>query len=349
MAYKYDMLVFIGRFQPLHLGHQAVIDRALTLSKRVLVLVGSSNRSPDQRNPWSFEDRSAMIREEYPDPRVVIRPLLDMMYDDEGWVRQAQNSVKRAVVENLEGNSKTHFSSGLNDVCIGLIGCAKDETSYYLNLFPTWGSERVDDVVPLSSTNIRKFLFETNAYDQIREGVSESVYTSLMMYSQTDAFKWMQAEIAFNRKYKDTVQKYPRLEQTVDAVVVQSGHVLLVRRRSQPGMGKWALPGGFVNPNETFRHAVLRELREETKIRVPLPVLQGCMGQSERFDDPNRSMRGRIITEAFPIHLKPGPLPKVKGSDDAEKAGWIPLSELDPKEMFEDHYFIIQRMLGRLG
>lgn len=51
----------------------------------------------------------------------------------------------------------------------------------------------------------------------------------------------------------------------------------------------------------------------------------------------------------FFIHLPADTvLPKVKGSDDAKKAFWMPLAELNPAHMFEDHYFITQRMVGQL-
>lgn len=81
-----------------------------------------------------------------------------------------------------------------------------------------------------------------------------------------------------------------------------------------------------------------------------MPVLNGNIQSQTVFDDPHRSKRGRTITHAFFIHLPAETaLPKVKGSDDAKKAFWVPLAELNPVHMYEDHYFIIQRMVGQLN
>ncbi len=133
----------------------------------------------------------------------------------------------------------------------------------------------------------------------------------------------------------------------VDAVVVQSGHVLLVERRARPGQGLLALPGGF-EPGETLKDSMLRELKEETNLKVPVPVLAGSFVTQSAFDDPYRSARVRTVTHAFYIHLKPDTsLPKVRGGDDALTAQWVPLADMDPTTMFEDHYFIIQRMVGQ--
>lgn len=91
---------------------------------------------------------------------------------------------------------------------------------------------------------------------------------------------------------------------------------------------------------------MLRELKEETGIKVPVPVLKGSIESKEVFDAIDRSARGRTITHAFKIVLNEKSLPKVKGSDDAEKASWIPINELKGSMCFEDHIQIIKHFLG---
>jgi bifunctional NMN adenylyltransferase/nudix hydrolase len=122
----------------------------------------------------------------------------------------------------------------------------------------------------------------------------------------------------------------------------------MIKRRAEPGKGLWALPGGYVNANtdKSVLDAAIRELREETGIKVPEPVLRGSIKDNRVFDAIDRSPRGRIITHCFKIELPDGPLPRVKGQDDAEKAKWVPIAEVRSEECFEDHYEILQHFLG---
>jgi bifunctional NMN adenylyltransferase/nudix hydrolase len=126
--------------------------------------------------------------------------------------------------------------------------------------------------------------------------------------------------------------------------VIQSGHVLLVKRKGYPGKGLFALPGGFINQHERIEDAALRELKEETSIQLPKEELRKLIVDQHVFDHPDRSTRGRTITHAFCINLGGGKPVKVKGSDDAEKAFWLPLREVSAKQhlFYEDHCSIVE-------
>ncbi|RYD50651.1 MAG: NUDIX domain-containing protein, partial [Verrucomicrobiaceae bacterium] len=154
----------------------------------------------------------------------------------------------------------------------------------------------------------------------------------------------------YKRPYKDL--PYPPIFVTVDAVVVQAGNILLVERGGRPGKGLWALPGGFLNAHERIEDAVYRELREETKIAVPEKVLRGSTEAWEVFDAVHRSSRGRTITHAALINLEgDDELPRIKGSDDAKKAKWFPLTgagAIHRDQVFEDHYSIMMAMTAKL-
>ena len=125
----------------------------------------------------------------------------------------------------------------------------------------------------------------------------------------------------------------------------------MIQRGFSPGKGLWALPGGFINPKERLQDCVIRELIEETKIKVQEIILRKAITYNETFDHPDRDLRGRTITMAYLIELDGGngELPRVKGSDDAKKAKWFKLAEVAEmgEIMYGDHAHIIKTMMAR--
>ena len=125
---------------------------------------------------------------------------------------------------------------------------------------------------------------------------------------------------------------FPRPAVTVDVVAISRGcQVLLVRRKADPFKGRWALPGGFIDMDETLADAAARELEEETGITG----LQ--MRQLRAFDRPDRDPRGRTIAVAFLALLEDQPEPRA--GDDAAEARWLPLDQLPPLAF--DHDVIV--------
>ena len=168
-------------------------------------------------------------------------------------------------------------------------------------------------------------------------------------HKRSESYTALNEEAKFIETYKRQWAKapYPPTFVTTDAVVIQSGHILLIKRKETPGKGLWALPGGFLNQGESIIDGAIRELREETRIAVSDETLRRCIVDQKVFDAPNRSARGRTITHAFRIDLRDEEtLTKVKGSDDAEKAEWVPLASLSRNKFFEDHYDIVETMVG---
>lgn len=137
---------------------------------------------------------------------------------------------------------------------------------------------------------------------------------------------------------------YPRPAVTVDAVVYnlreESLFVLLVKRKHDPFQGQWALPGGFMDVDETPEESVHRELEEETGIRTEGFFQVGAFGALGR--DP----RHRTISIAY-LSIFTGELPEVKGGDDADDAQWFPITEL-PEEIAFDHLDILAKAHRRL-
>jgi bifunctional NMN adenylyltransferase/nudix hydrolase len=332
---KYDALVFIGRFQPFHKGHESVIDTAIEKAKEVIIVVGSSFASRSTRNPFTFDERKAMIKAVYPQDNVKVVPMSDYPYDDNKWVGAVQSTVYSAM----------KFSP--DPLKIGLIGHEKDGTSYYLKIFPTWGNESVPSVDGIHATDIRESAFENGHFEN--PAMSLAARETLGKVVPPSDWDRLRYEYKLIKEYQKSweVAPFAPTFHTTDAVVVQSGHILLVKRKAAPGMGLWALPGGFLNQEEKLVDGCLRELKEETKIKVPLPVLRGSIKDHHVFDHPHRSTRGRTITTAYYIDLGfDDKLPKVTGADDAEKAKWVPFNEVDRTKMFEDHFFIIDYFLN---
>lgn len=336
-----DYLVFIGRFQPFHAGHVAVIRAALERARDVIVLIGSTNKPRSTRNPFSFAERCQMIEgafEPSDAARIHCVALPDSLYNDHKWLRSVQQGVD-SVLAQADQDADT--------VRIGLIGHNKDSTSYYLSLFPNWSSVAVDNYHNLSATPIR------DAYllgaMPLTDKVPASTLQVLQDFTQTTEFKRLQEEAWYIDEYRKSWKNSPYAPTfvTVDAVVVQAGHVLLIERDGMPGRGQWALPGGFIDHQETLLESCLRELREETGLQVSDSLLKSSLKQRMTFDDPYRSARGRTITEAFCFELEPDShgLPAVQGGDDARAAFWVPLAEVVPERMFEDHHAIISRLL----
>jgi len=93
----YDFLIFIGRFQPFHKGHQFVIKKALESSRFVIVLCGSAHQPRSPRNPWLMKEREQMLRNcfsEAENKQIVVAPLMDVLYNDDLWIRNVQETVK---------------------------------------------------------------------------------------------------------------------------------------------------------------------------------------------------------------------------------------------------------------
>ena len=135
-------------------------------------------------------------------------------------------------------------------------------------------------------------------------------------------------EEEFLNKYDTSGFERPSV--TVDIILLDGKKVLLIRRAGHPFIGKWALPGGFVEPDESAEQAALRELNEETG------VTNAAVKQLRCFSVPDRDPRTRIITIAFTAHLI-SDNQNIAAGDDASQAEWfdvavLPLKKYQAKE-----------------
>lgn len=329
--YKFDQLVFIGRMEPPTFAHIEIISRALSLSKTVTIVLGSSFSARNPANPWTWEERAQMIKSCFSLTkltRINIVPIGDYE-DDQHWAAEVQKIVPKM------DNTK-------------LIGFKKDSTSFYLDMFPQWmPMVDVGNINGINATDVRNRYFSNDP--NYGNDLPDGVYIYLEKWKHAVAFQYVLDETNFIQDYKTKVKEFTPFFVTADSVVIQSGHVLLIQRKNCPGKGLWALPGGFVNPDERIFDAAIRELREETCLEISRGLLVGSFKREQKFDKPNRSLRARIITHAFLFELPHKPyLPTVKGMDDALKAKWIPIGEIHNMrdQFFEDHFQILTTMLG---
>nr|WP_256734780.1 bifunctional nicotinamide-nucleotide adenylyltransferase/Nudix hydroxylase [Variovorax sp. dw_954] len=350
---KYPYAVVIGRFQPVHFGHQRLIEEAARAADRVIVVVGSDRTPRSAKNPFTFDERERMVRaclRSADQMRVSVVGVGDSPYNDQLWIASIQSAVDRLIVQDGHKPAKAR---------VALVGHLKDASSYYLKLFPSWEFVGLHAVESIHATDVRKLYFDPEMRGQLSPSdLPDGTAAFLERFTRTEDYAALCEERAFLIDYRDKYRyagsEFPPIYTTVDAVVVEAGHILLVQRKFHPGKGTWALPGGFVGQHERLQDAAVRELREETRLKVPVPVLNGSMKASHVFDAPDRSQRGRTITHGFFFELSHNQwagLSDVRADDDAAAVRWLPIAEfLDMQEcMYEDHFFIANHFLGGLG
>lgn len=137
--------------------------------------------------------------------------------------------------------------------------------------------------------------------------------------------------------------QYPHPSVTVDCVIFERCEnelkIMLIKRGIPPYKDKWALPGGFVNIDESLEHAAMRELKEETGIE------HVYLEQLHSFGDPGRDPRERVITVAYYALVNSG-VHAIKASTDAIDASWFSIYDLP--ELAFDHKQIIEMAISRL-
>jgi len=140
-----EVAVIIGRFQPYHNGHKAIVDYALDNYDYVVILLGSSYQPRSKKNPWTWQERTDMILSAHPkdEGRIYVLPVADNP-DDDLWV----SSVKSLVSTAAPPQSR-----------ITLVGVRSDETSFYLDLFPEWALEELESSGFRHATEIREDYF----------------------------------------------------------------------------------------------------------------------------------------------------------------------------------------------
>jgi bifunctional NMN adenylyltransferase/nudix hydrolase len=319
--------VFIGRFQPPHLAHEASFRRGLELFETLILVIGSSRVYPNIKNPFSFELRCEMVLANLgPERRSRVKcvPSFDEFEREDLWLEGVQQAVR-----SVTGSSTS----------VGLLSFIKDSSGYYQKSFPEWPIFSSGVESDLNATDVRVSLYEGRS--DWHKMVSPAVRKMLESWQSSPEFSRLQLEYKTIQAWKleASKMKYPVIGVTVDSLVTCSGQVLLIERGGLLGRGAWALPGGFLEPDELLEQAAIRELLEETGLEVSIQP-----NSSRTFDWPTRSLRGRVISQGFHFNLESAELPNLKAADDAARAFWLPLSAvLESRERFhDDHWFMLR-------
>jgi bifunctional NMN adenylyltransferase/nudix hydrolase len=354
------LAVCIGRFQLLHRGQLAMLRHALAQAPRCLVVLGSAFQARTPRNPFSWRERAETIRQALaPEERARIdfAPVRDH-YDPAAWGRAV-----RAAVAARQDDARQP---------VVLVGHHKDATSAYLDDFPGWRLSDPGLQGDVHATGLRDAYFSAApagagaaadpagagagldaALAALVDRVPPATLGFLRAWAQLPDYAAVAAEWRALRAEASrwAGAPYPPVFVTVDAVVRCGGRVLLIRRGRAPGRGLWAVPGGFLEPRETVYQSALRELQEETGLRLLPSEMAAALRAVRVFDHPDRSQRGRVVTHAHHFDLGDRMRPEVAAADDAEAARWVPIDELAAMEdrFHDDHFHMLDAFFGLTG
>lgn len=348
--HAHDAAVFIGRFQPFHTGHAALLQQALAIAPRCVVVIGSAFQARTPKNPWSWQERAEMFRLALPADqreRLLFLPVRDY-YNEDRWKTVVQAGVLRLMQE-----------AGVAAPRLALIGHFKDATSDYLRAFPGWALHSVDRNGPVDATSLRDAYFGGQPAQldatlaALVDQAPASTLAMLRAWAALPQFDTLAEEWRYLKHYRESwaAAPYPPVFVTVDTLVRCGDRVLLIRRAQAPGKGLYALPGGFIEQRETTWQSALRELREETAMSLLDSSMKGALKGSAVFDHPDRSQRGRTITHAWHFDLGDREPPEIRAGDDAAQAEWMPIAQLAAMEdrFLDDHFHMLDHFLGLTG
>lgn len=372
--------VYIGRFQPFHKGHKAIVDLTVKMMKpedTFMIIIGSADQQETERNPLSASQRKEMLSIELEGYPVTISTINDSPYNYDLWI-------EHLCAKMLGFKSATHddflekqedFIKGFSNICI--VGMENVEeyinriTKYYtyaptehfdLGISSHIFSE-LETQTSVHGSSIRTLVCSEdrghleNFYSDIKDFVSEKV----LAYLKTVNFPLIVYNAYVNgiNYAASTGCKYNSCFMTVDNIVFDkfANKVLLIRRKDN---GKFAIPGGFAEPYMNMKDNALRELEEETSITakmlkdafVKIDELEPTLIDAP-YRDPRSSHKCNFVSAVYVWQSKVDTfknfIPYVKAGDDAVDTVWLSKEECEdlPAWRFHaDHKKIICKLLN---
>ncbi len=281
----YDLVMYVGRFEPFHIAHLDNISKGLKFADNLLLIIGSCYRKSDFKNPFSYAERLDMLKGSLelinPDAnkKIYSVPSLECIYNDDVWQQHIEDNVNKFITLELKQDAK--------DVKIALIGHHKDESSYYLKMFPSWHFEHLSAVYEqdkvISATTVRNALWDENL-QKIEGIVSPYVQQKLSDFAKTERYKKLQAD------YKQS-----KLQQGSKAVVSFSlfdGDKVLLQEVENEYL---SFPQIEIDEKSWLLNAALQSLSQKLSISDELLNIIRNNAKLNVFDYPKRRLELREV------------------------------------------------------
>lgn len=334
---KQKLGVVIGRFQPLHNGHVALIRTSMENCEKTLILVGSPNKSLDHKNILTIAQRIELLWEVLGSPEdnpgLMIKELPDHPQNSV-WIADIIGRI-HGITDDCPPNEVTIYTS------------EKDKVFYESNFIYSvvyLGSNG------LSATKIREYLYDKADPKGLFDSVPKETQALMVDIVDTDLFKDLRQEYisctaglaratlahAFNNP----------IEPVCHAAVLHKNKLLLVKRRSVRGNGQWAIPGGFLEKGESTKDGALRELFEETGVSLEgRNAAQLAVCVEENLDD--LSVRTLGINYLFVV-AEEEKIDVFIDESEVSEYKWVPMGDiLEEKEiLFYNHNVVFQRLVS---
>lgn len=322
--------VIIGTFQPFHNGHKELVEYALANAEHIHIIIRDMDEKIGIHKLWETSETVQLICKCFPNilNRISFHTVSKPKYNEVSWTNKLLK-----IIDTID--EPIVFGKYKNAALIQLIN------EYNIPF------ERFNNTFNITSDTIRMCFLSGISRDELSQYVPNPILKGFDNLIGSQRLGNILADNKFAKDYAESAKKYTPFFVTADAILIHHNRVLLVTRGKNPGMGLRAFPGGFVDHNERTYDAALRELTEETCINIPVYELKKRFVKTKSYDDPKRSLRGRVITHAYLFDVSDIPLDKIKfdAADDAAEVHWFNISDINSKIMFEDHYDILMDIL----
>lgn len=355
---KYLQSVVIMRGQVLTTGHCELIKTAIANGEETLIVLGSYNTPSMVKNPFTCLEREMMIRKWLKSQ--LLEDYISFIYledyqDDDDWIMNLGKIMfKHQHVNHIRPDDRAFYTS------------SKDDDSELRNAWAK-GLGVVVNVVPtvvkgktLNATTARNYLLSAKPDLESKEkALTKLEKDGLIHHTIKKALlDWfVKNDFGENlyHEYNECVNyesKYGKgsAHLTSDALVVVKRTLpthagdftypeyMLIKRGGKVGKNLLAMAGGFVDNNESFEDAAIRELKEETGLTLSRHNITNRV----IADSPNRDPRGRIISIVHIFEVHAWDLKNLKAGDDASEIVFKTFNNIKKCELFSDHYDTIK-------